>query len=240
MEIALGLPTKWKELTRGFAFHETIRSGFFGTSPRVMAFRIDLRLFRPRILVAPSVGDDRALVSAMAKRDRVPLAVNGGFFTVYPTRSLGLLVDRGKQLNPLRQADWGVFSVVGQRAALTHAKRFRTPRALDFAIECGPRLVVDGKPTKLKRQKARRTALGIQSPERIVLVVSTASLETAELARLFADAESDGGFGCRDALNLDGGSSTQIYCQLGAFRRIWDQGVRVTNAVAFESRGAKR
>lgn len=228
--------TSWKTLARGLDYSETTRRGWFGGTQRIIALRLDLEAYRPRILRASDIGKERALVESLATHHRLPLAVNGGFFSLHPTRSLGLLVDRGTQLNPLRRADWGVLYVAGRRAALVHTRDYRAPRGVEFAIQCGPRLVIDGVVPKLKPQRARRTALGIQGSRRLVLAVSQAPLDISELARLFAATESAGGFGCRQALNLDGGSSTQIYCKLGTFRRIWHQHVPVTNAVAFEPR----
>ncbi|MBI2297599.1 MAG: phosphodiester glycosidase family protein, partial [Armatimonadetes bacterium] len=151
------------------------------------------------------------LTAAEAARDYAALAaINGGYFDDQH-HALGLVISDSKQVNPVRRADWGVFLLRRGRAEVVHTRDLKNTRDVTQALQCGPRLVVDGRLTKLKPSPATaRSAVGVDAEGRVVLVVTRGALRLSEFARLLARAEKDHGLGCRDALNLDGGPSTQF------------------------------
>jgi hypothetical protein len=61
----------------------------------------------------------------------------------------------------------------------------------------------------------------------------TGAVEASDLARFLAAAVAGGGLGCTDALNLDGGPSTQLSARAGEFSLDVGGGWPVPNAVAF-------
>jgi uncharacterized protein YigE (DUF2233 family) len=145
---------------------------------------------------------------------------NGGYFDP-DNKSLGLRVCDGKKKGALHPANWGVFFISKSksgvlRARILHTRDFKREYSrpgdsrlggITQAVQCGPRLVVGGKTTDLKPQIARRTGIGIQSDGKIVLAVSDGALAFDDWARLW---RSKNGLNCPDALNLDGGGSTQL------------------------------
>lgn len=219
----------WEPVARGLGYRAIEHRPHPMASPvLVHAFRFTPEALELRVLPAGATGGH---VHTLAREAGALLAVNGGFFLEDFT-PLGLLVSGGRELNALRRADWGVFSVAGGRADIVHRREWRRPAGLEFAIEAGPRLVVAGRVLSLKPQRARRTALCLRAPDDVVVVVTAGQLDTTEFAELLARAESAGGLGCRDALNLDGGSSTQLWFEHGG-RRIEVPAVApVANAVA--------
>jgi uncharacterized protein YigE (DUF2233 family) len=64
----------------------------------------------------------------------------------------------------------------------------------------------------------------------VVLVVSTRA-ETTAFARFLADPPDKGGLGCLDALNLDGGQSTQLVVKLPTLALSLPRGWGVPNAL---------
>lgn len=144
----------------------------------------------------------------VAKKARA--VINGGYFGK-DGKSLGLRVCDGKKFGALHPANWGVFFIEKGKAHVLHtrdfARQYKKLKGISQAVQCGPRLVVDGKTTDLKPQVARRTAIGIQSDGKIIIAISDGVLSFSEWANLWAGKN---GFSCRDALNLDGGGSTQI------------------------------
>lgn len=191
------------------------------------AFRVDLR--RWRLTVAES-GPRGERIGALARGTGASLAINGGFFT--PSFApLGLLLSRGRRLNRLRRADWGVLTISRRgRAHIVHTRGYRRRKGADFAIQAGPRLVTDGKLLKLKAQRARRTAIGIAPGGReLVLVVVDRPMLTSDLAAHMRDT-----FGCPFALNLDGGSSTQLWSAVRGVRAV--SGFPVANGVLVSRR----
>jgi hypothetical protein len=229
-------PPVWESVAPGLGYRLVEHRPYPLASPvAVHAFRFapgDLEL---RVLPAGATGGH---VRELAREAGALLAVNGGFFLADFT-PLGLLVSQGRELNALRRVDWGVFSVARGRAAVVHRREWRAPHGLEFAIEAGPRLVVAGRVLSLKPQRARRTALCVRAPDDVAVVVTAGPLYTSELAELLARSEREGGLGCVDALNLDGGSSTQLWFDHGG-RRIEVPAVApVANAVGLFPRGSR-
>jgi hypothetical protein len=168
----------------------------------VHLFRIPLDDFELRIL-SPGEGRRSATVSEMTADAGALLGVNGSFF-LDDYSPLGLLISQGKELQGLRKVDWGVFFVKAGRAGLVHMRDFPGSAGLDFAIESGPRLVVDGELIKVKPQRARRSMLGIDGEGRVLIAVTATSVLLPEAAAFMRD------HGARYALNLDGGPSSQL------------------------------
>ena len=165
----------------------------------VHAFRAPAPSFRV-------AGNDYLSADKWLIKTRARVVVNGGYFdgSGHP---MGLRAGKNTPNLKLRRADWGVFWVKNGVAHLSHTREFSPALAPDEAIQCGPRLVVKGQVTKLKPQWARRTGVGIDREGRVVLAVSDGELSLDEWAGLWA---SPAGLSCTDALNMDGGPSTQL------------------------------
>jgi uncharacterized protein YigE (DUF2233 family) len=140
------------------------------------------------------------------KKSKARVAINGGYFDGAGD-PLGLRVSAGKRHSRLRRADWGVFWIKNGRAHISHTRDYSPTTRPQQAIQCGPRLVVAGKITDLKPQWDRRTGLGIDRSGNVVLAIAEGQLSLADWAQVFASSK---GLSCRDALNLDGGGSTQV------------------------------
>lgn len=164
------------------------------------------------------------------------VAINGTFFDG-KNRPLGLLISEGVTRSELRAADWGVLTVDDNgTAALVHTRDFRASDTIDFAVQCGPRVVIDGTPPGLKLQVARRTGLCIQGPQQVALFVVDAPVEANTLAAWLAQPEPDDGLGCRDAVLLDGGPSSQLDARVGTKHPSIRGGWGVPNAVGVVTR----
>jgi pimeloyl-ACP methyl ester carboxylesterase len=158
------------------------------------------------------VGMGTAL-DALLERTGAELAVNGGFFD--PTgKPLGLAMSDGAVLSRLATAaSGGVVTFDGERARLWETETFSLPEGTRFAIQCRPRLVVDGAPNVRRDdgQRSERTALCLRDGGKTieVLVVKSESGEVSgpslyALGRFLARRH------CEGALNLDGGPSTGV------------------------------
>jgi uncharacterized protein YigE (DUF2233 family) len=86
-------------------------------------------------------------------------------------------------------------------------------------VQSGPRLLVDGQiPKQLRPGVANRSALGIRrNGQVVILATQNISLSTLELAQIMQRSEPENGLACWQALNLDGGSSTQLYAKVNDF-----------------------
>ena len=66
--------------------------------------------------------------------------------------------------------------------------------------------------------KHPKEIMGFHKDNDIIIVVSEgAQLTTVQLAEILRRSEKHGGLGCLFALNLDGGSSSQVYAEVGDF-----------------------
>ncbi len=134
-------------------------------------------------------------------------AINGGYFDDN-SKSIGLRVSDGKRTSDFyKKANWGVFSIRDGQASIAHTRDYQGSPNTQQALQCGPRLVVSGKITDLKPQWARRSGIGIQANGDVIIAVSDGAMSFDDWANTWADKN---GLNCREALNLDGGPSTQL------------------------------
>jgi exopolysaccharide biosynthesis protein len=208
-------PSKsWKIMDEGFEVRSMQFQGLPFQSPfKIRALRVELDRFAVRVIDTRDFGVSRMDVKTMAQKAQAVAAINGGFF--FPDyKPLGLLIVDGRETNPLRKADWGVFLVQNNVPKIVHTKEFLPDKNISQAIQVGPRLVVGGRELTLKKQIARRSAVGITYKNQVILANTEETEAYAQdLARIFWLPEDDGGLGCRDALTLDGGPSAQMYVE---------------------------
>ena len=138
------------------------------------------------------------------------VAVNGGFFDVNE-RSLGARVADGAQKSAVHGTRWGVFRIKDKQAAIVATPEFASAlkRGVKYqqAVQCGPILVKDDVIPTLKQQWAQRTGLGVQRDGRVIVAVADSPVSLPSWARCWREKTA---LDCPNALNLDGGSSTQL------------------------------
>lgn len=176
-------------------------------------FQIDMEKFRLGAVTAKQLGMTNFDARTMALKTGAVIGINGGFFSP-EFQSLGLIVQDGKELNRLKWTSWWhIFQVRDKVPKVLTKQEYALSPDIEMAIEAGPRLLIEGSlPENVKPASAERTALGITADNKVIIAV-TDGLQASMLEmgkRLKAE-------GCVNALNLDGGSSTQIYAKLKNF-----------------------
>jgi uncharacterized protein YigE (DUF2233 family) len=198
----------WQTVSAGVEWRkiQIENAGFLKSDVEVTVLRVDPGRVHVEMGSAKTAEEWRRFAHGIA-------AINGGFFDE-KNHSLGLRKSAGTKLSPLRHADWGVFFIQNGRAQILHTRDFPPVNSTDIteAIQCGPRLVVDGHPTDLKNQWARRTGIGIDARGKVLIAVCDSEVPLRDWAEFWA---ASGGLHCRQALNLDGGGSTQISLKSG-------------------------
>lgn len=178
-----------------------------GLETRLVRWRgVKVRAFRAAPSRVEVAGGATLDARDWLRKTRARVAVNGGYFDEHG-KPLGLRVSNQIRTSPLRRADWGVFWIAQGVAHISHTRDFDARQSVAQAMQCGPRLVVNGKATDLKPQWSQRTGVGVDERGRVVLAVSDGPLALSDWAQVFASPRA---LNCRDALNLDGGPSTQI------------------------------
>lgn len=228
--------TVWTTLSPGLEYSRTQRGGR-QTGSFIHAFRISPKKYRFDLALAKDYGEKTMSVRSLAQRSGATLAINGGFFSP-DEEILGLRAHKGQQRSRLKGTSWwGVFEIHGQKAQIYPQNKYQFKKGTEMAIQVGPRLLVDGIIPKLKEGTAARTALGITRAGDIVIVVTENSpLSTTALAEFMRKGEQHGGLGCVDALNLDGGRSSQLFAKLGRFQLYVPNLSQVTDAVLVHPR----
>lgn len=204
---------QWQPVAPGIEYQD-LQSGLLTPWSHIHVFRIDLNKNQLSLITANSLGLKNASIEQFGHHSKGLIAINGGFFD-HQFRPLGLRINHKKIENPLKQISWwGIFYIKNNKAHITRLRHFQNNN-IDFAIQSGPRLIVKGKIPSLKPGLADRTALGITAQGKIIIVVSTNSvMSTHDLAHLLKSPP----LSCVDAINLDGGSSSQLYVNTKLFK----------------------
>jgi len=187
-----------------------------GNHGELYAFKFSPTRYTLRLARAVDGGESGTDILTLAKMAHALVAVNGGFFSPDAT-PLGLRVQDGQQLNPIKPISWwGVFRMEKGKPYISTWRDFSLNPKVSFAIQAGPRLLVNGTIPSLKPGNADRTALCITTQGEVVVVATAnASLTLQQLAQHLRARSQHGGLDCVDALNLDGGTSTQLMAQAG-------------------------
>ena len=191
------------------------------------AFKIDLDVAELRLVPAGGPSTRRTVEEIVASYPAV-VAINASFFDK-DGRAMGLAVDEGRLIADGKRQSWGALVVNDTKARIVLGAEITDHLAYRLVVQGIPRLVVDGKVQQLKPQLAERSAVCAEGSV-IVLVVSTKAGTTA-FARFLADPPEKGGLGCRVALNLDGGPSTQLVVKLPTLTLSLPGGWGVPNAL---------
>ena len=204
----------WRELAPGIEYQD-LNTNLLIPWSHIHAFRIDLRKNKLDVVMANELSLHNASVDAFAHHSNALIAINGGFFD-QNYHSLGLRIGNQRQHSPLKNISWwGIFYVKDQKPHLSSLRQYTNDNHVDFAVQSGPRLLVKGKIPSLKGGYAERSALGITSGGQVIILVTNNSpLTTTALAQLLKSSP----LNCEDALNLDGGSSSQLNAHMGLFQ----------------------
>ena len=208
--------TKWQELSNGIFYKKilltTIREK--NALPKIIhIFKIDPQVYKLDIVTARNIGSSAFDVKMMATKSASILAINGGYFTP-EYKALGLLVSRGKEINKLKMVGWWhIFQMKNSKPEVLLKQDFKLSPDVEMAIEAGPRLLIDGKIAGgLKEGLAERTAIGATEDGKIIIAITDAAPMT--MNAFASHIKAAGGL---NVLNLDGGSSTQLYSKINNF-----------------------
>lgn len=205
--------SSWRHLGDGIQYRR-LDSVSLTPWSHVHVFRIDPSKNHFGLLMAKDFGKLHASVAEFLEHTSANIAVNGGFFGER-YEPLGLRIQDGVKRNSLKPISWwGIFYIKDGKAHISNIKHFSGNAGVDLAIQTGPRLLIHGRIPSLKPGRAERSALGITRKGKVILLVTeNTPLSTRELAELMR-AEP---IGALYALNLDGGSSTQLAAHIHGF-----------------------
>lgn len=202
----------WKKIDEGFFYkkiatsQKTVTDGEYSTGT-LHVLQIDPKIYKLKIVTAKDSGTNSISAENMVKNTGAIAAINGGYFAP-DFSSLGLLVQDGKQINKLKWISWWhVFKITNGEPQIVSKQEFALTPDINMAIQAGPRLVINGAVTQgLKPSNSKRTGIGITKEGNVIIAVTDNYFPSmTEFAKSLLEV------GCYNALNLDGGSSTQIF-----------------------------
>lgn len=201
----------WQALQSGLDYTK-INVVYSGTPVNIHVVKVNLSQFD----IKPIYTSARSSVKSMAISHDALVVINANFFE--PSgKPLGLVAADKNELNPFKDISWwSILCLQNQAAKIFHSTKFENG-SCDSAIQAGPRLIIQGSVPKLKENVSRKSAVGINSKNEILIIASENILPISLFAEVLHLKESEGGLGLVDALNLDGGSSTQIYVNTKSF-----------------------
>ncbi len=204
----------WRELAPGIEYTD-LNASLLVPWSHIHVFRVDLNKNKLDLVMANDLSLHNAPVDAFAHHSKALIAINGGFFdqNYHP---LGLRIGNQHQHSPLKRISWwGIFSVKDHTPHISSLSQYTNNNQVEFAIQSGPRLLVKGKIPALRPGFAERSALGITPDNHVIILVTNNSpLTTTSLAELMNASP----LNCVDAINLDGGSSSQLSANMGLFQ----------------------
>lgn len=201
------------------------------------AFTVDLT--KADVHVVPA-GPAHRPVDIIAASRGAHVATNASFFDE-EAKPMGRVVDAGNVLVSERRAQWGALVIDKGQARVVKGDTLPQDASApgggggDLVVQGLPRLVVAGEVPKLKPASAERTAVCADG-SKLTLVVATKPVDTTAFARFLAKPRDKGGLGCKDALNLDGGPSTQLHANLAGLALDVKGGWGVPNALVVTPR----
>ncbi len=206
--------SSWTKIAPGIEYQDLNRHAISQWS-HIHVFRIDLNHNELHLIMANSLSNNHAFAHEFAHYAHGLIAINGGFFD-QEYHPLGLRINQQQEHNPLKYISWwGVFYVKDRIPHIKSVKDFSQDNQIDFAVQSGPRLLINGQIPSLKPGYAERSALGITSTNKVIILVTENNpVSTTWLAEHMKQRP----LNCVNALNLDGGSSSQLYAKIGSFQ----------------------
>lgn len=203
---AFAVPVAWQNLQNGLSYAKII-VGTGDDAVELHTLKVNPRYFH----LKPVYDGKHQNVRTMLEATRALAMINANFFD----RSgvpLGAVVRDGKELHAKKDISWwAVFCLNHKNQADVVPSKQYYKGLCEQAVQSGPRLIVGGVLMPVKDEYSRKSAVGINKNGQIILVASAQSIGMKRLASVFATSEMEGGLDCPDALNLDGGSSSQFY-----------------------------
>ncbi len=223
--------TEWNLLDSGFQY-TTITAD----QTIIHAFKVNPHNYQFRIIRA----NDEVFgttAASIAKQHQALLVINGGFFNT-DHKSIGLIVNQGKQLTPIHRTSWwSIFQVQKNIPTIIPPDEFKLNANIDMALQVGPRILIHGHIPTLKNRNKSRSVIGITKDGQILLILTRQKgISLTELAKRIKVPLSKGGLNCENAMALDGGHSSQLYAHINGFIFNEQNISNITNGIAIFKR----
>ena len=206
--------TDWDEITSGLWQKQvTVHEPSFNLPGAVLLIKFDPQFIEAQATSSLSFGSPSSTAEEIVKSTNSFLAINANFFDKNG-KALGLIIHGGKILQKIHSGGSvlsGIFFTKTNGIFINHYADF-SPNKVIEAIQAGPRLITNGRPLKLAAPLSlnRRSGIAITTEGNGLIFITLARFPGVSLhglQRLLLSKE----LHVTEALNLDGGSSSQIF-----------------------------
>ena len=180
---------------------------------QIVLAKFDPKLYRFAAVYAPDYGSARDNVRSLAESVRGVAAINANFFDT-SGRALGTVISGGTKKSTFHRGGnvlTGVFFQRGDQLKIVHRDGFQEADAV-LALQAGPRLIADGKPITVETPNvsSRRSGVALTKKGEVILFATVLRFPGATFSEL-QTMLLEPGLEITDALNFDGGGSSQLY-----------------------------
>jgi exopolysaccharide biosynthesis protein len=211
---ATPISVTWEKLVEGLEETHFQIPGSALLSPSVVAVRADPTHYSLRVVRAAEHGWKKATARQFCKASGASVCINSNFFDEQG-KPLGVVISRGIQHHKIHSGGGtltGVLFATADSIGITHRSTFSAEKVIE-ASQAGPRLISEGAPVVGVKDSSTPTNLSIACIDkrgsllllRVSLALFGSSLKEVQSALLLPE------LGCVEALNFDGGGSSQMY-----------------------------
>src|SRR4029453_11036521 len=142
----------WKSLLPGLQEAHYLTHDAQGGEVTLQLYKIQPKKFQLKLVQAAEFMTDRIYAKDLVKRTGALLAMNASFFDP-AFKPLGLIVNDGKMVNPLRPVSWWAVFSLGRAGPpkIEKIKKFDANADVEMALQAGPRLGEGGNPVPTKQ-----------------------------------------------------------------------------------------
>jgi uncharacterized protein YigE (DUF2233 family) len=183
-------------------------------NPKLTALRIDVRPSEIRILLPDPTEPGLRSVKELCEHYQYHICINANFFDELD-KPLGLVISGGQLKNVLHNSGsvlTGIFLTDSNSFDIVHRIDVHESQVLE-AFQAGPRLISNGEKVaglQKDQRNTRRSGVCITEKNQLILWIVQGGMGGVRLHTL-QDIFLAEPFHCRQALNLDGGGSSQLY-----------------------------
>jgi exopolysaccharide biosynthesis protein len=200
---------EWRELAPGLRHRSHCEAG------RTGLYLVELD---PELWTLDAARVDPTTAPAIARESGARFAINANFFDP-ERRTLGVVVSAGERVQRPHPVSWqSIFYVTGDGTPAIVLPKDWEPVESEarMAVQAGPRIVVRGRKNEVAQATpSLRSGVCLPTDRRVIFFVtdSMSFYDVHEMVEIASLPESEGGFGCHEAMLFDGGPSAQMHLE---------------------------
>lgn len=208
-------PFSWRAVKPGL---QTAKYFFKTSNPiksEIILFKINPGVFSIDLVTAQDLGQKLSDIRSMTKKINGLIGINASFFDS-SSAALGLFIRDGilkQKIHTGGRTLSGIFYLAGKVPVISHRNE-NIPSGTTIAFQAGPRLITNHQPIELSTTDiaTRRSGIAITNDNMLILYATQLRFPGASLTQI-QQMLMDNRLEIKDALNLDGGSSSQLYVE---------------------------